>query len=303
MSSVLRLNGDLAGAEALLEQSSGAEYQDARCGSSEHGRQPARPRADRGKPGRFPRRRIRPPAGARPAAEGARGQPPGHCRDAQQPRADAPRAAALRRGGRRAQEALNITRTAFGSDHQLVAIYTINLASIQLARNELSAAERLLREGLRVRSARRGSFRVRRRTVREDDWSLGATRSLLGACLLAERRYPEAEDMLLDARRQLEALPASGGAEMKVAIARLIELYVAWADPTRPPRSARSSDPDVRRPPSAISTAASASPGKTLVPPDAAGVSSVIEFQITRPEMRTSTATRASSRSSIWFAA
>jgi hypothetical protein len=69
--------------------------------------------------------------------------------------------------------------------------------------------------------------------MREDDWSLGATRSLLGACLLAERRYPEAEDMLLDARRQLEALPASGGAEMKVVIARLIDLYVAWGKPDK----------------------------------------------------------------------
>jgi eukaryotic-like serine/threonine-protein kinase len=131
------------------------------------------------------------------------------------------------------QEALTITRAAFGSDHQLVAIYTINLASIQLARNEPAAAERLLREGLRVRSRAPGIVPVRRRTVREDDWSLGATRSLLGACLLAERRYPEAEDMLLDARRQLEALPASGGAEMKVAIARLIELYVAWGKPDK----------------------------------------------------------------------
>jgi hypothetical protein len=69
--------------------------------------------------------------------------------------------------------------------------------------------------------------------MREDDWSLGAARSLLGACLLAERRYPDAEDVLLDARRQLEALPASGGTEMKVVLARLIELYVAWGKPDR----------------------------------------------------------------------
>ena len=132
------------------------------------------------------------------------------------------------------QEALTISRGAFGNDHQLVAIYAINLASIQLARNQPAAAEGLLREGLRIRSRAPGIVPVRRRTVREDDWSLGATRSLLGACLLAERRYPEAEDMLLDARRQLEVLPASvRGAEMKVAIARLIELYVAWGKPDR----------------------------------------------------------------------
>ena len=126
------------------------------------------------------------------------------------------------------QDALRITRGAFGDDHQLVAIYTINLASIQRARNQPALAERLLHEGLRIRSRAPGIVPVRRRTAREDDWTLGAARSLLGACLLAERRYAEAETVLLDARRQLEALPASGGAEMKVAIARLIELYVAW---------------------------------------------------------------------------
>ena len=57
------------------------------------------------------------------------------------------------------QEALNITRGAFGNDHQLVAIYAINLASIQLARNQPAAAETLLREGLRIRSRAPGSCR------------------------------------------------------------------------------------------------------------------------------------------------
>ncbi len=44
------------------------------------------------------------------------------------------------------QDALNIARPALGSEHQLVAIYTINLASVQLARKEPAAAEALLRE-------------------------------------------------------------------------------------------------------------------------------------------------------------
>ncbi len=126
------------------------------------------------------------------------------------------------------QQASDILRAAFGSDHQLLAIYTINLGSVQMARNQPALAEPLLREGLRVRTRAPGQVPVRRRTVREDDWSLGGTHSLLGASLLAQGRYAEAEAALLDARRQLEALPAGGGAEMKVAIARLIELYVAW---------------------------------------------------------------------------
>ena len=126
------------------------------------------------------------------------------------------------------QEAIAIARAAFVIDHQLVGIYTINLGSMELARNHPAEAERLLRDGLRIRSRAPGLVPTRRRTVREDDWSLGAARSLLGASLLAQRRYPEAESALLEARRELEALPAAGGAEMKVALARLVELYIAW---------------------------------------------------------------------------
>jgi tetratricopeptide (TPR) repeat protein len=126
------------------------------------------------------------------------------------------------------QQAADIMRAAFGKDHQMVAMYSLNLASVQMARNQPALAEPLLREGLRVRARGPGQVPVRRRTLPEDDWSLGGIQSLLGASLLAQGRYEDAEAALLDARRQLEALPAAGGAEMKVAIARLIELYVAW---------------------------------------------------------------------------
>ena len=126
------------------------------------------------------------------------------------------------------QEALDITRPALGSDHQLVAIYSINLASVQLALQQPSAAEALLREGLRIRAQAPAVVPSRRRTFLEDDWSLGATKSLLGAALVALGRYDEAEAALLDAQRDLESLPALRKAEMKATIARLAGLYAAW---------------------------------------------------------------------------
>jgi hypothetical protein len=126
------------------------------------------------------------------------------------------------------EEALDIARPALGSEHQLVAIYTINLAAVQLARKEPAAAEALLREGLRIRTLAPNLVPSRRRTFPEDDWSLGATKSLLGASLVALARYDEAETVLLDARRDLEALPAPRRQEMKATITRLVELYVAW---------------------------------------------------------------------------
>jgi eukaryotic-like serine/threonine-protein kinase len=125
-------------------------------------------------------------------------------------------------------EALDIARPALGSDHQLVAIYTINLASVQLARRAPAAAEALLREGLRIRARAPGLVPSRRRTFLEDDWSLGATKSLLGAALVGLGRYDEAEGVLLEARRDLEALTTSQSREMKATIGRLLELYVAW---------------------------------------------------------------------------
>jgi serine/threonine protein kinase/tetratricopeptide (TPR) repeat protein len=125
------------------------------------------------------------------------------------------------------QDALDIARPALGSNHPLVAIYTINLASVQLARKEAAAAEALLREGLRIRTLAPGLVPGRRRTFLEDDWSLGATKSLLGAALMAQARYGEAEAVLLDARHELESTPSSRDPEKKATMARLAELYAA----------------------------------------------------------------------------
>ena len=68
----------------------------------------------------------------------------------------------------------------------------------------------------------------RRRIFPEDDWSIGATKSLLGASLTALARYSEAEAVLLEARRDLEALSPPPRRDVQATIARLIDLYVAW---------------------------------------------------------------------------
>jgi eukaryotic-like serine/threonine-protein kinase len=131
------------------------------------------------------------------------------------------------------QNALDIARPALGSNHQLVAIYTINLGALQLARNEPAAAEAWLREGLRVRLLAPGIVPSRRRTFVEDDWSIAATKSLLGAALVALGRYDEAEDALLDAHRDLASMPAPARRDLNVTLNRLVELYDAWQKPDR----------------------------------------------------------------------
>jgi tetratricopeptide (TPR) repeat protein len=126
------------------------------------------------------------------------------------------------------EAALAIARPALGNDHQLIAIYTINLASVQLARKEPKAAEALLRDGLRIRLLSPQLIPNRRRIFPEDDWSIGATKSLLGASLIALARYSEAEAVLLEARRDLAAVSPPSRRDDHKTIMRLIDLYVAW---------------------------------------------------------------------------
>jgi serine/threonine-protein kinase len=143
----------------------------------------------------------------------------------------------LREQGRHAaaaaalQNALTIARPVLGNDHQLIAIYTLNLASISLARGETAAAEPLVRDGLRIRLLSPQLVPNRRRIVSGDDWSIGAAKSLLGATLTARARYREAEAVLLEARRDLEALPSPAPRDLHLTLRRLADLYTAWRKP------------------------------------------------------------------------
>jgi serine/threonine protein kinase/tetratricopeptide (TPR) repeat protein len=126
------------------------------------------------------------------------------------------------------REALAIARPALGPDHQLVAIYMINLAAIELARNEAAVAETLIREALPIRTRAPGLVPSRRRTIADDDWSVATTKALLGASLVAQQRFADAEVVLLDAHRELDAQPARSPRDVKSIEAGLVRLYDTW---------------------------------------------------------------------------
>jgi eukaryotic-like serine/threonine-protein kinase len=129
------------------------------------------------------------------------------------------------------ERAVEIATAALGAEHQLVAIYGINLAAAHLARKRPDEAEPVLRESLRIRTIAPEIVPSRRRTFIEDDWSVGAAKSLLGAVLLAERRYEEAASVLLEARYELEGMPVKDARAAKVNDARLQQLAAVWRRP------------------------------------------------------------------------
>ena len=130
------------------------------------------------------------------------------------------------------REALTVALPALGSDHQLIAIYQLHLASVHLARNEAGTAEALIRQALQIRVRAPGLVPSRRRTAPEDDWSVGAAKSLLGAALAALGRYDEAEAVLLDAHRDLTAMPGQDR-DARTTLTRLVALYDAWGRPEK----------------------------------------------------------------------
>jgi serine/threonine protein kinase len=127
-----------------------------------------------------------------------------------------------------ARDLLGMARTFLGGEHQLLAIYSLNAGALHLARREPALAEPLVREGLRIRALNPALVPSRRRFSPEDDWSVGAAKSLLGATLTALARYEEAEAILLDARRELEFPSPSRAADLELTNRRLAQLYTVW---------------------------------------------------------------------------
>jgi hypothetical protein len=85
-------------------------------------------------------------------------------------------------------------------------------------------AENILREGLKIREAKL-----------PDDWTTFSSKALLGASLLGQQKYAEAEPLLLagyEGMKQREGkIPAAGKTRLVEAVQRLVQLYEAWDRP------------------------------------------------------------------------
>jgi serine/threonine protein kinase/Tfp pilus assembly protein PilF len=114
-------------------------------------------------------------------------------------------------------ESLRITERNFPATHPRVLTYTINRARVHIERGHAAETEDVLQ---RVLAARQQSLPA-------GDWRIAQAQSLLAAALIAQRRFAEAEPLMLEADRGLTALPGAEGDERRANRARLVQLYAA----------------------------------------------------------------------------
>jgi serine/threonine protein kinase/tetratricopeptide (TPR) repeat protein len=95
------------------------------------------------------------------------------------------------------EEALRVTEPQLGSEHPRVLGFTVNLARVRIARGDAAATESSLRAVLSARE----------KLYPPDDWRIAQTQSLLAAALAAQKRYAEAEPMMIAADHGLKPVP------------------------------------------------------------------------------------------------
>ncbi len=135
-------------------------------------------------------------------------------------------AAAYRQAGRLAEaeslhrETLKRQQAKLGPDDPGTLKSTNSLAEDYLDVKP-AEAERLLRQSMAIRDKKS-----------PDDWSTFDTRSLLGASLLGQRKYAEAEPLVIESYEAMKAreakIPATSKARLSKAGARIVQLYEAW---------------------------------------------------------------------------
>jgi hypothetical protein len=73
--------------------------------------------------------------------------------------------------------------------------------------------------------------------VQTDDWSTFSARSLLGACLLGQRRFGQAEPLILSGYEGMRVREAGSGSpayrrrRLQEAAERIVGLYESWGKP------------------------------------------------------------------------
>ena len=130
--------------------------------------------------------------------------------------------AALRELGHHDEAAVAVERAIeasepLGADRPMLASYRLLLARLCVDRKRPTEGEVLARQALQQRE----------RLYEKGDWRIAGAKSTLAETLIAQRRYAEAEPLLLDAHAILKDVPGAQGRDARNTRARLVALYEA----------------------------------------------------------------------------
>jgi serine/threonine-protein kinase len=119
-------------------------------------------------------------------------------------------------------EALEIYRKHFPEMNMLGAAGPLeNLAKMRLQTGQPRRAEPYLREALDIKT----------RLLPKGNWMVAADEGLLGECLTMQKRYAEAEPLLVESHQSLKASRGDKHGLTQDALKRLVKLYEAWGKP------------------------------------------------------------------------
>ncbi len=104
-----------------------------------------------------------------------------------------------------------------GADDPNHAVHALLAGVLTLRAGKAKVAEALLRRAVSIRE----------KALPADHWLLANVRSILGEALTAQRKFDEAESMLLEAYEKIDP-PEPWGRRKKAALERIIGLYEAW---------------------------------------------------------------------------
>ena len=106
------------------------------------------------------------------------------------------------------------------------AFWVVVYGSFLLDQHKPAEAEAVLREGLLIREK-----------TEADNWTTFSTRSLLGASLLDQKNFAEAEPLLLSGYEGLQQrkkiIPPASQIRVAEALTRLARLYDEWGQPEK----------------------------------------------------------------------
>jgi serine/threonine protein kinase len=122
------------------------------------------------------------------------------------------------------RDALKRAHKRFGPVDPRTAVAMASLGSNLIEQQKWTEAETILRECLAIRQK-----------AQPDDWSAFNTRSQLGGSLMGQKKFAEAEPLILAGYEGLKArvarIPAPGKPRLTEAAERVIRLYEAWDKP------------------------------------------------------------------------